>query len=242
LDLKAHIKSAHGISALNARLRQIVYGGNDGIVTTFAVVAGFAGAGAEGTAQIGAVAVILFGLANLFADAASMGLGEYLSSRAERDVYRKNRREEIRRFRTETVSERKEVLAILAEKGLSGSDARAFADQLEHHPELMADFMMLYEFGLSAPEDGEEVWNGLTTFISFLAFGVLPLLPFFFGVAEADALAVSAGSSLGALLLLGLLRAQATGERHLRCVVETLLVGLVCGAVAYVVGWVVMSG
>ena len=241
MDLKAHIKSAHGISALNARLRQIVYGGNDGIVTTFAVVAGFAGAGAEGTAQIGTMAVILFGLANLFADAASMGLGEFLSSRAERDVYSKNRRDEIQRFLTEPGSERREVLAILAAKGLSGKDAHAFTDQLERHPELMADFMMLYEFGLSAPEEGEEIWNGLTTFLSFLAFGVLPLLPFFFGVAEGYALAVSAASSLAALCLLGLLRAYATGEGHLRSVVETLVVGLVCGGVAYLVGWVVMG-
>lgn len=239
IDLKAHIKTAHGITTLRSRLRQIVYGGNDGIVTTFAVVAGFAGAGAEGTAQIGVVAVILFGLANLFADAASMGLGEFLSSRAERDVYRKTRRDEVRRLRTEPVSERAEVLAILAEKGLSPRESAEFADQLERHPELMADFMMLYEFGLSAPDDGEEVWNGLTTFASFLAFGVLPLLPFFLGAPEARALVVSASSSFAALVLLGLLRAYATGERHVRCVLETLLVGAVCGGVAYLVGWVV---
>lgn len=239
IDLKAHIKTAHGITSLRSRLRQIVYGGNDGIVTTFAVVAGFAGAGAEGTAQIGVVAVVLFGLANLFADAASMGLGEFLSSRAERDVYRKTRRDEIDRLRTEPKSERAEVLAILSGKGLNTREAVEFADQLERHPDLMADFMMLYEFGLSAPEEGEEVWNGLTTFCSFLVFGVLPLLPFFLGAPETRALAVSASSSFIALVMLGLLRAYATGERHVRCILETLLVGAVCGGVAYLVGWVV---
>lgn len=68
-------------------LKQIIYGGNDGIVTTFAIVAGFAGAGAEGTAQIGAVAVLLFGIANLLADATAMGMGEFLSARSQQDVY-----------------------------------------------------------------------------------------------------------------------------------------------------------
>lgn len=239
MDLKAHIKSAHGISGLNSRLRQIVYGGNDGIVTTFAVVAGFAGAEAEGTAGIGVAAVILFGLANLFADATSMGLGEYLSSRAARDVYRKTRREELGRFVSEPEAERSEVLEILAQKGLSDTEARAFANQLERHPDLMADFMMLYEFGLSDEEDGAERWNGATTFLSFLAFGCLPLLPFLFSVAQESALLVSALSSFGALVLLGVLRGFATGEKRLRCILETLLVGTVCGVVAYLVGWIV---
>ena len=68
------------IGRLQEHLKQIVYGGNDGIVTTFSVVAGFAGYGAEGAATVGGIAVLLFGLANLFADGTAMGLGEYLSS------------------------------------------------------------------------------------------------------------------------------------------------------------------
>ena len=57
---------------MQEHLKQIVYGGNDGIVTTFAVVAGFAGYGAEGSAAVGGVAVLLFGLANLLADGTAM--------------------------------------------------------------------------------------------------------------------------------------------------------------------------
>ena len=72
-------------------LKQIVFGGNDGIVTTFAIVAGFAGAQADGTAQIGGIAVLVFGLANLFADAVSMGLGEFLSLRSRHAMYRTRR-------------------------------------------------------------------------------------------------------------------------------------------------------
>lgn len=68
-------------------LREIVYGGNDGIVTTFAVVAGFAGAQRDPTSSaIPIFSVLLFGLANLFADGLSMGLGSFLSLRAQQDV------------------------------------------------------------------------------------------------------------------------------------------------------------
>src|SRR6056297_2488855 len=77
-------------------LKQIVFGGTDGIVTTFAIVAGFAGAQAEGVAQVGGLAVLLFGLANLFADAVSMGLGEFLSLRAQHDLYRTRKSRELR--------------------------------------------------------------------------------------------------------------------------------------------------
>ena len=79
-------------------LKQIVYGGNDGIVTTFAIVAGFAGAQAEGAAEIGTLAVIVFGLANLYADAVSMGLGEFLSGRSQRDLYLAQRSRELARM------------------------------------------------------------------------------------------------------------------------------------------------
>ena len=69
-----HKGREHHISPIAEFIKQIIYGGNDGIVTTFAVVAGFAGAGASGIAEIGGIAVLLFGLANLFADGAAMGL------------------------------------------------------------------------------------------------------------------------------------------------------------------------
>lgn len=69
-------------------LRQITYGGNDGIVTTFAIVAGFAGAEAQGVVGVGTVAVLIFGMANLLADGVSMGMGEFLSDRSTRALYR----------------------------------------------------------------------------------------------------------------------------------------------------------
>ena len=98
-DLEKHLKNEHKISPFAQYLKEIVYGGNDGIVTTFAVVAGFAGANSAGNLQIGYLAVLLFGLANLFADATSMGLGNFLSSRSEQD-----------RFRQEEAKERREII------------------------------------------------------------------------------------------------------------------------------------
>ena len=167
----SHLRDEHRIGNLESFLKEIVYGGNDGIVTTFAIVAGFAGAGAEGAAAVGGVAVLLFGLANLFADATAMGLGSFLSSRSEQDVYRATRTRELREIRENPDYERQETLEILEEKGVSDEDAAAFADILQRNPEVMADFMMQYEIGMSDPSDDDPAMNGLATFIAFVIFG-----------------------------------------------------------------------
>lgn len=241
MDFPAHRRQEHGLTPLNENLRQIVYGGSDGIVTTFAVVAGFAGAGAEGAAQLGTLAVILFGLANLFADATSMGLGEFLSSRSQQQVYLGTKAEEEVRLEEDPAGERAEVMAILAARDIRGEDAVRFVAELEKHPALMADFMMRYEFGMADPEDQNPAVNGLITFASFLVFGVLPLIPYFLMPPVPGTFFVSLWATGGALLLLGLLRWRSTGEPIWRAVGETLLVGGVCAAVAYAVGLIVVG-
>ncbi len=122
-DWQAHRRDAHAQSRLQEFLKQIVYGGNDGIVTTFAIVAGFAGASADGVAQIGGVAVLVFGLANLFADAVSMGLGEFLSLRSQHDLYRSLRESELREIRQNPEQERLELFEILRQRGLPPGEA-----------------------------------------------------------------------------------------------------------------------
>lgn len=236
LDLQKHRAEVHGFGRLQENLRQIVFGGNDGIITTFAVVAGFAGAQAEEILEIGTVAVLLFGFANLFADATSMGLGEFLSTRSQRDVYFKIRRQELSAIANRPQSEREEVLAILAYRGVSEQDSAKFVDVLEKNPEMMADFMMSYEFGLPDPEEESPVINGLYIFLSFLVFGIVPLLPYLILPAVETTFYLSVVATMTALFLLGFLRWYATLERLAACLAETVLVGGVCAVVAYGVG------
>ena len=127
-DLERHIKEEHKQSPFGTYLREIVYGGNDGIVTTFAVVAGFAGASAGGQISgLGFAAVLLFGLANLFADGASMSLGNFLSIRSEQDRYRKEERKEKREVDANPHIEKAESQEILKQKGMKGLAERNLA-------------------------------------------------------------------------------------------------------------------
>ncbi|PIB24785.1 GMP synthase [Amylibacter kogurei] len=234
--ITTHRGREHHISKMGEFIKQIIYGGNDGIVTTFAVVAGFAGAGQDGVAQVGAIAVLLFGLANLFADATAMGLGEYLSARSENDLYHSVRDDELVEIAQNPEMERQEALEILADKGMSDADAVAMADILQRYPEYYADFMMAYEIGMSDPADENPALNGLATFAAFIAFGIIPLLPYFMFDPVRSTFHLSVIATFSALTILGLLRFGVIRQNILRCVGETVLVGGVCAAVAYGVG------
>ena len=97
-ELERHLKVNHGKTVFSLYLKQIVYGGIDGIVTTFAVTAGFTGASfvsGDMSISMPISIVLIFGIANLFADGVSMGIGEFISSRAEKNNYEKEYKNEI---------------------------------------------------------------------------------------------------------------------------------------------------
>ncbi len=239
MDWQAHRREAHALGRTQEFLKQIVYGGNDGIVTTFAIVAGFAGAAADGVAQIGGLAVLVFGLANLFADAISMGLGEFLSLRSQHDLYRARRESELNEIRRNPQQEQMELFEILRQRGLPAGEADTTAAILARHPEMMADLMMTYEFGMQDPDEENPALNGLFTFASFVVFGAVPLVPYFIFDPNDRTFVLSVVATFAALVALGLLRWNATGEKLMRTVGETVLVGTVCATVAYGVGWIV---
>ncbi|MDM8167778.1 VIT1/CCC1 transporter family protein [Roseovarius sp.] len=239
MDWQAHRREAHKLGRTQEHLKQLVYGGNDGIVTTFAIVAGFAGAAADGVAQVGGLAVLVFGLANLFADAVSMGLGEYLSLRSQHDLYRARRQSELEEIANDPDHERMELFEILRQRGIPAGEADTAAGILSRHPDIMADMMMTYEFGMSHPEEDNPLISGLSTFLSFVVFGSIPLTPYFLLPPDDRTFLLSVIATALALVSLGLLRWNATGERLFRSVGETVLVGAICALVAFGVGWLV---
>lgn len=240
-EFREHLKTEHDLGRFSEFLREIVFGGNDGIVTTFAVVAGFAGAGAAGTAEIGAIAVILFGLANLFADATSMALGSYLSARAQADLYHTARADELRAIRNRPRAERAEIFEILRAKDIPDADIAAFADLYARHPEFLADFMMAHEIGMPDPRGDSPGLGALATFLAFILFGAIPLVPYFISAPDTSTFYHSCLATFGALTLLGLLRWRVTAQTATRAVGETVLLGGICAVIAYAVGLAVAA-
>lgn len=239
-QLAEHLKREHRQSTVAEYLKEVIYGGVDGIITTFAVVAGFSGAALsnETTTQLSFLVVLLFGLANLFADGASMGLGNFLSVRSDQDLYRVARRKEVQEIRNNTKMEIEETVTILMDKGFSEEDARTLANIYQHNEEYWTDFMMNHELEMPDPTGDNPIFTGLATFISFLTFGVIPLIPFILGTTldAGSAFQWSAFGAFVALVILGLLKWRVIGANIWSSLFEVVLVGSVAALIAFYVG------
>ncbi|MEN8251994.1 MAG: VIT1/CCC1 transporter family protein [Patescibacteria group bacterium] len=233
-----HLKEAHNQTMLSENLKELVYGGIDGIITTFAVVAGFTGAMASQDANvvIPVTVVLIFGLANLFADGFSMGVGDFLSSRAEKKLFEKEKQKESKEIIENEEFEYDETVLILRENGFSDEDANALADIYKKNPEFWADFMMRYELEMAHPEESP-VRGAIITFTSFLVFGAIPLLPYIFEfTSSGKRFVVASIFTLFALALLGFIRAKFTREKYIFSVLEIVGLGMTAAFIAYFVG------
>lgn len=224
------------IPLLSTYLREIVYGGNDGIVTTFAVVAGFVGAQAQDVTTIPLISVLLFGFANLCADGVSMALGNFLSIRSEKDVYDREKRQELKNIRTDISQEEKETLEILQTKGFTNEQASTLVSIYKTNEGYWLDFMMNHELEMSNPEKEKEFYTAFATFSSFIVFGAIPLLPYVFFRDNPSVFYFSLGATAAALLTLGFLRWKVTRHPLGRSLIETLVLGGAAAFVAYFVG------
>jgi VIT1/CCC1 family predicted Fe2+/Mn2+ transporter len=235
-DLESHLAREHKISPFSTYLKEIVYGGIDGIITTFAVVAGFHGAQQHIVGTLPLMAVLLFGFANLFADGVSMALGNLLSTQSEQDVYRSEKSKELHEIRHNPQVEREESIELLIRKGFTKDQAKKLVDIYATNESYWLDFMMDKELELPNPEGDNPRYMAIATFVSFIGFGIIPLMPYIFLRDLSDVFFLSILTTIGSLILLGALRWKITQHSAMRAFGETLLLGGVAAVVAYFVG------
>jgi VIT1/CCC1 family predicted Fe2+/Mn2+ transporter len=217
----------------SAYLGEIVYGGLDGIITTFAVVSGVAGA------ELGTGVILILGLANLFADGFSMATGSYLSTKSEQEFYEKERARESWEVDHYPEGERVELIELYRASGYKDQEAEQLVDIITRDKEHWVDAMMVDELGLLRDERNP-LLNAMATLISFILFGSTPLLIYLLGllitVQPAIRFPVSLTLSASALLGLGVAKVRVTHQHPLRSGIEMLLVGGLAAGVAYIVG------
>lgn len=231
------LQKEHRVSLFQTYLKEIVYGGNDGIVTTFAVVAGFTGAQiGQNLPNYSFLIIFLFGFANLAADGISMGLGNFLSVRSEKEVYKKELEKERVYLKKNPDEEKKETLQILKEKGFSPEDAKKLTEIYSKNENYWLSFQMNYEHEIPNPGRENPIYTGIATFFAFIFFGALPLAPFLLTGNPNQAFLYSIYLALLAFIGLGLLRWRVTGEPLMRSVFEIVFVGGLAALAAYMVG------
>ena len=138
-------------SKVGGHLKSIVYGGLDGIITTFAVVAGAAGG------DLAIEVVLILGISSVFADALSMGVGDALSTKAANQYALEERAREMWEMENNPEGEIQEMIEIFEEKGLSKEDATTAILAMSKNKEFFVDLMMAFELEL---EVGSGVHEG----------------------------------------------------------------------------------
>lgn len=208
-------------------LRDWVYGGIDGTVTTFAVVAGTIGA------DLSSRVVLILGAANLVGDGFSMAASNYSGTKAERDEYAHLRAVEERHIELVPEGEREEIREIYRQKGFCGDDLERAVSVITAHRERWIDTMMAEEYG--QPKIMRAPWRAaLSTFTAFIFCGAIPLLPFVVNISRKPSISLAATALV--FLSIGSLKSLWSLTSWWRSGIETLAVGLAAAALAFGVG------
>lgn len=228
--------SIHGQSSWIARFQdyigEFVYGGIDGSVTTFAVVAGAAGA------QLDSAVVIILGFANLIADGFAMSVGSYLSTKSEKQKYQKHKNTEYWEVDHMPEKEREEVREIYVAKGFEGELLEQVVDQITADKDRWVDVMMKEELEM-AEETKSPLAMGAVTFVSFVILGFIPLIIYVIDYTvgtTADLFLYSAVMTFIIFGIIGWAKSYVTNTSRIRGMMETLFLGGSAAVLAYIVG------
>ena len=211
-------------------LRDWIYGGIDGAVTTLAVVTGVAGA------QLSPWIILALGFANLFADGFSMAASNYLGTRSEHDDWRRLQEIEHRHIDLAPDGEREEVRQIYARKGFAGEELGRIVELITADRERWVQAMLMDEYGL--PHAIRSPWiAALCTFTAFLICGLAPLLPYLFGTAHSLTLSVVLTGIV--FFAIGSVKSRWSTSLWWHSGFTTLVVGAVAASLAYFTGVVI---
>lgn len=219
-------------------LPDFVYGGIDGSVTTFAVVAGVVGAG------LSTPIILIMGFANLFADGFSMAIGKYSSDKAEIERIKHVTEMEKDAIKNRPGEETVEINGILEDFGFRGKDLDRATEIITSDPATWVHMMLHHEFHII--EDNLQPKKGaLATFISFQLIGLIPLLGYMLNglmnFSDTNIFIITAVSTLFALFLVGTIKSKFTKQSWILAGISTMLIGGIAASIAFLVGYLLRN-
>ena len=213
-------------------LKEWVYGGIDGVVTTFAIVAGVVGASLSPTI------VLILGLANLIADGFSMAAGSYSATKADEDNYKRLYKREKTHVKDFRDGELEETRQILQSKNIQEQDIENMVRIISQDEENWIEWMINEEYGLSKPIL-TPINAALNTFGAFIICGSAPIIPFYLGVNNSILWALIFSSIT--FFAIGSLKSAWSIKPWWREGLETLIIGISAASLSYGIGYYLSS-
>lgn len=227
--LRRHITEERRAADLLGEIREALFGMQDGIVSTLAVVT------AVGAATGDRFSVLVAGIASALAGVFSMAAGEYMSSKSQRDIYLaqiEGEREEVR-FRPQ--ESEAEVAYMFQEEGLPEETAKEVAAVIARHPEVLLRTMVEKELGISVDEGRGPLHGAIVMGASFGVASLVPVVPYLFVPVDLAPWLSVALCGL-TLFVLGVVKARWTRRGPLRSGLEVLALAALAGAAGYLFG------
>ena len=211
------------------RLREVVFGAQDGLLSTVALVTSLAVAFESQTT------VVVAGLAGALPGMISMATGALLGSRAERDVQRAEIEREARELDTNPAEELAELVILFQREGMTYHEARQLADEISQDRDLWLKTLVEKELGISTEETANPVKDAVVMGLAFITGAAIPLVPHFF-LTGGTAIGVSVGATLAGLFSLGILKGRLVERSPLLQGLEILGIGTLSAGIGYALG------
>ncbi len=217
--------------AASARIREVVFGAQDGLVSTLALVTAVAAAVTSDNSSF----ILVAGLAGALAGMISMATGAFLGSRAEMDLQRAEIEKEARELEEHPAEELAELVSLYQREGLSLREARGLADKVSEDKDLWLRTLLEKELGISPEITASPYKDAVTMGGAFIVAAMIPILPYFFLDGSA-AIAASVGVTLAGLFALGTWKGRLVKKSAWLQGVEILVIGSVAAALSFGIG------
>ena len=214
------------------RIREVVFGAQDGLISTLALVTAVAAAVPDKST------VVIAGLAGALAGMISMGTGTYLGSKAEREVFQAEIEKEAKELEENPAEEMAELVFLYHQQGLSYHEAREMAEHIASDKELWLRTLVEKELGIDPDLATSPVKDALTMGGTFILAAMIPIIPYFFTGGNL-AIGVSAGATLATLFALGMGKGRLVQRSPLLQGLEILLIGAAAAGLGWVLGEIV---
>lgn len=211
-----------------SNLRELVFGYNDGLVTTFTVVVGFTGAALSHSI------IIIAALITAIADGLSMAFGAYLSTKSEREQYEATLAAETERIRADPQAGREALKEHLEGYGLSASVIKTSTAQISKDEERWARIIVRDLRGLEPTPTHSPLRDSTTMFFAFLFGSLIPIIPFLIGTQ--NPFAISVALSIGSAFSVGAYKTVVTKRNWISSGTETMMIAILLMVISYGLG------